>query len=110
MRRDLNVVVQIQDLRLSGRAFQMHGAAEEKDLSSPHECRDLGSMRRSMELELTILAKLQTKNWGSQKQGISCLLQAYLTGPKFMKLLIRKTCLTKFFAKQKLSGTPVTTM
>ena len=41
LRRDLNFVVQRQDLRLSGREFQMRGAAEEKDLS-PHECRDLG--------------------------------------------------------------------
>ena len=37
LRRDLIVVVQRQDLRLSGREFQMRGAAEEKDLS-PHEC------------------------------------------------------------------------
>ena len=32
----------------------MRGAAEEKDLS-PHECRDLGSMRRSMELDRRFL-------------------------------------------------------
>ena len=48
LRRDLNFMVQRQDVRLSGREFQMYGAAEEKDLS-PHECPDLGSMRRSME-------------------------------------------------------------
>ena len=50
LRRDLNFVVQRQDLRLSGREFQMRGVAEEKD-PSPHECRDLGSMRKSMELD-----------------------------------------------------------
>ena len=54
LRRDLNFVVQKQDLRLSGREFQMCGAAEGKDLS-PHECRDMGSMRRSMELERRFL-------------------------------------------------------
>ena len=42
-------MVQRQDLRLSGRVFQMRGTAKEKDLS-PHECRDLGSMRRSIEV------------------------------------------------------------
>ena len=51
MRRDLN---ERQDLRVSGREFQMRGAAEEKD-QSPHECRDLGSMRRSTELDQRFL-------------------------------------------------------
>ena len=54
LRSELNFVVQRQDRRLSGREFQMRGAAEEKDLS-PHECRDLGSMRRSMELDRRFL-------------------------------------------------------
>ena len=43
-----------QDLRLSGREFHMRGAAEEKDLS-PHECQDLCSMRRSIELDQRFL-------------------------------------------------------
>ena len=47
-------MVQRQDLRLSGREFQMHGAAEEKDLL-PQECRDLGSLSRSVELDLRFL-------------------------------------------------------
>ena len=47
-------MVQRQDLRFSGREFQMRGAAGEKDLS-PHECRDLGSKRRSMELDRRFL-------------------------------------------------------
>ena len=44
LRRDWNVVVQRQDLRLSGREFQMRGSAEEKDVSL-QECWDLGSIK-----------------------------------------------------------------
>ena len=48
----MNFVVQRQDLRLSGREFQMRGAADEKDLSPHQECRDFDSMRMKTCLKL----------------------------------------------------------
>ena len=89
MRRDLNFVVQKQDLSLSGREFQMQGAAKEKDLS-PQECRDLGSLRRSMELFKTLKT-----------------LTAYRHHhPKGIKLYIQKNKLMKFSSSTNVTDDP----